>query len=198
MAVTMLKDSMLHRTNRRGFTLIELLIVIGIISLLVVVLAVAVLPFIGRSEENRTRALLQTIQANIGAQRVAMDESAFRRDAGDLAGQIHSDDKIRSSQMLLFYFAPTREIWDGSNLYSGRNYDPAIAPETFAEFTEREQRRMPWIVDSWGTTLWYRWDATAQVAYVMSAGPDREWESPDDLILDVNSGQIRTRAEMTR
>jgi prepilin-type N-terminal cleavage/methylation domain-containing protein len=189
---------MTHRLHRRGFTLIELLIVVGIIVVLLVVLAVAILPKLITAKENNTKTLLNNAYSGLPLSVGALTPAKFRSDAGTLSRKIHPDDKIESSQMLLFYLAPSRPTWDGSKLYAGRNYDPPNTPETFAEFTMEEADRLPWLVDAWGKELWYRLDRGANVAYLQSAGQDSIWDNEDDLIYDPRSGTVKNRSDMTK
>ncbi len=186
-----------HRTNRRGFTLIELLIVVGIIVVLLVVLAVAILPKLLAAKENNTKTLLSNAYSGLPLGVGTLTPDKFRSDAGNLSRKIHQDEKIQSSQMLLFYLAPSRETWDSSKLYAGRNYDPPNTPETFAEFTVTESDRLPWLADAWGKELWYRLDRGAGVAYLQSAGQDSIWDNDDDLVYDPRSGSVKSRAELT-
>lgn len=183
---------------KRGFTLIELLIVIGIIGVLVIVLAVAIFPAISKSAENNTKLLLQNVHTSLSSGRGELSMERFQRDAGSLANRIHSDDKKASSQMLLFYIAPTPEIWQNSQLYAGTNYNPQTQPEALSEFTHIEPNRLPWLKDAWGNELWYHYDRASDTPYIMSAGPDGIWENADDLVLDTRSGQIQSRADMER
>jgi prepilin-type N-terminal cleavage/methylation domain-containing protein len=188
---------MTDRNTRRGFTLIELLIVVGIIVVLLVVLAITILPKLMAAKENNTRTLLTNVYGGISTQGTLRQEK-FRRDAGNLSRKIESDEKISSSQMLLFYLAPSREVWDGSKLYAGQNYNPPNTQETYAEFLREETDKLPWLVDAWGTTIWYQEDRQAGVAYIRSAGPDGVWDNDDDLIFDPKSETIKLRSEMNR
>ncbi len=186
------------RSNTRGFTLIELLIVVGIVSLLLVVLVVAVLPWISKSRVNQTKTLLNTIYTGLPIDSGILTPQRFKNDAGSMANQIHSDEKIASSQMILFYLAPSRDVWVNSKLYAGRNYDPPNPPESFGDSLRTEANRMPWLIDAWDKELWYRHDKNVNLAYVQSAGPDGIWDNDDDLVYDPRSQSVKEFAEMAR
>lgn len=183
---------------KRGFTLIELLIVIGIIGVLVVVLVVVIFPQLEKSRQNDTRLLLQSIHSGLSAKRGVFSIEQFRRDAGDLENRIHSDPKVQTSQMMLFYLAPAPEVWQNSRVYGGTNYNPSVQPESFNRFTHTEPNRLSWLKDAWENTLWYFHDRGDDTVYIMSAGPDGEWENDDDVVLDTRSGTIQNRADMER
>ncbi len=184
------------RLNKRGFTLIELLIVVGIISILIVVLAVAVLPALKKSEESATRTLLQQIGPVITGEKNPPTIKKFKKDAGQLSGRIASDERLASSQMMLFYAAPTRSVWEGSNLYKDQNYAPLLQPEELAKFTREEGGRLPHLVDAWENTIWYKFDNNVKLGFVYSAGPDGLPNTPDDLIFDSRNNSVKTREEM--
>ncbi|MCB9932205.1 MAG: prepilin-type N-terminal cleavage/methylation domain-containing protein [Planctomycetes bacterium] len=184
------------RANRQGFTLIELLIVVGIISVLIVVLAFAVLPWLKKSEEKATRTLLQQIGPVVTAEKVPPTIQKFKKDAGPLSGRIAADEKFASSQMMLFYAAPSRSVWEGSALYKDRNYAPAIEPEQFAKFTREEGGRLPHLVDAWENPIWYVYDKTVKAGFVFSAGEDGQRGTPDDLIFDSRNNSVKSREEL--
>ena len=186
-----------NRNTRRGFTLIELLIVVGIIVVLLVVLAITILPKMMAAKENNTRTLLTNIYGGISTMGI-LRQDKFRRDAGNLSRKIESDEKISSSQMVLFYLAPSRETWDGSKLYAGQNYNPPNTQEMYAEFLMEDVDKLPWLVDAWDTPIWYQEDRQAGVAYIRSAGQDGVWDTEDDLIFDPKSESIKLRADMSR
>ena len=75
---------MATRNSRRGFTLIELLIVVGIISILIVVLFVAILPWLKKSEDKASRTLLQQIGGALSADKVSLSIGVYFDNAGRL------------------------------------------------------------------------------------------------------------------
>jgi prepilin-type N-terminal cleavage/methylation domain-containing protein len=180
------------KNRRKGFTLIELLIVVGIIVLLVSVLAVAIMPLMGQGDVRRTRSLLQSIAPIADSGRTLPTLETFRRDAGDLSRQISNDNDIAHSQMILFYLAPSRDVWDGSRLYRGRNYDPLFQPEQFSDSTVNSPNLMPYLVDAWETPLRWQYDRNVQALFIMSAGPDKAFGNNDDLVLDTRSNEVTT------
>jgi prepilin-type N-terminal cleavage/methylation domain-containing protein len=181
----------------RGFTLIELLIVIGIIAVLVVVLAFAVFPFIARSDVSATKTMLTNVGTGLPANPKVLDLKQFRTHAGPTLGsKIDPDPRKASSQMLLFYLAPSQEVWRDAKLYERQSYNPPNQPESFAEFTDGTG--LPWLVDRWNTPLWYDYDPTVKAGYIMSAGPDKIWKTEDDLIFDPKSESVKERREMTK
>jgi len=184
------------RANRQGFTLIELLIVVGIISLLIVVLAVAILPWLSKSEESATRTLLQQIGPVITGEKNPPTIKKFKKDAGQLSSRISSDEKLASSQMMLFYAAPTRSTWEGSDLYKDQNYAPLLQPEDLAKFTREEGGRLPHLVDAWEKPIWYKFDNNLKLGFVYSSGPDAMPGTPDDLIFDSRNNKVKSREEM--
>jgi prepilin-type N-terminal cleavage/methylation domain-containing protein len=183
---------------RSGFTLIELLIVVGIISLLVLVLTVAVMPRLLQNQVRTTEALLQRIGGPATETRVVFTVERFQADAGEIAGWISRDEKIRSSQMLTFYLAPSREVWERSSFYRGE-HDPKLPPDTLSEFMVRGgEREMPYIVDPWGNPIWYVHDAGLNAVFLVSAGPDGIWSNDDDLIYDSRNNRVAMRRDLAR
>lgn len=193
---TTMKNYMNKR--RAGFTLIELMIVIGIIAVLVVVLAVAVLPALSKSDESATRTMLQDIGAQICGQQVVPTVAKFRKDASDLSGRIASDDKMASSQMMLFYTAPDRSTWDSAKYYKGQNYNPKQQPEQYLKFTREQGGGLPFLVDAWENPIWYEYDKTVKAGFVLSRGKDGEWNTTDDLIYDSRNTKVVKREELNQ
>ena len=68
----------------------------------------------------------------------------FKKDVGKGSARISTDEKTALSQMMLFYLAPSRSVWESSELYKGQNYNPKLQPEEFAEFTIDEGGQMPY------------------------------------------------------
>ncbi|MEE9311674.1 MAG: type II secretion system protein, partial [Planctomycetota bacterium] len=60
-----MKNIHTRNTDRRAFTLIELMIVVGIITLLMSVLFVAVLPWLSKADDEAMKATLSTIGPSI-------------------------------------------------------------------------------------------------------------------------------------
>ncbi|MCA8915592.1 MAG: type II secretion system protein [Planctomycetes bacterium] len=188
---------MATRNSRRGFTLIELLIVVGIISILIVVLFVAILPWLKKSEDKASRTLLQQIGGALSADKVSLSIKKFKKDAGsNLSGRIAADEDLASSQMMLFYAAPTREVWDQSTLYKDRNYAPKLQPQEFTKFTRDEGGKLPYLVDAWETPLKYKYEKIFDGGIIISAGADKMFGNPDDLIYDPRNNTVKTREEM--
>jgi prepilin-type N-terminal cleavage/methylation domain-containing protein len=185
-----------RRTKARGFTLIELLIVVGIISLLLVVLAVAVLPALAKGDENATKALLQQVGPAFTGRTPMPTIDRFKRDAGQLSTRISGNERVAYAQMMLFYMAPTRETWDGSNLYKNSNYAPKVDPKEFAEFTRQEGGQLPYLVDAWDEPLRYMYDTQTKTEYVWSHGPDKMDRTEDDLIFNGSSAQVVVRGDV--
>jgi prepilin-type N-terminal cleavage/methylation domain-containing protein len=186
------------RANKRGFTLIELLIVVGIISVLIVVLAIAVLPWLSKSEEKATRTVLSQIGTAMSDKKVVPTIAKFKKDAGQLSGKIDGQERKASSQMMLFYMAPSRSTWDSSALYKGRNYEPTLAPEQFAEFTRDDGGRLPYLVDSWENVIWYEYHKDLKGGAIYSAGEDGVPNNDDDLVFDPRDAQVKTFGEMKK
>jgi prepilin-type N-terminal cleavage/methylation domain-containing protein len=184
-----------RNSSRKGFTLIEVLIVVGIIALLVMVLAIAILPMVAQSDERRTRTLLQTI-APVAEGHTLPNLETFRRDAGNLADRISSDNDIAHSQMMLFYLAPSNEVWQGSRLYAGQNYNPQFRPEEFSEYTRTDTGKLPYLVDAWDRPLRWQYDTAVSALFISSAGPDGEFGTNDDLVLDTRMNEVRTLEEL--
>lgn len=187
-----------NRASRSGFTLIELLIVVGIISVLIVVLAIAVLPWLGKSEEKATRTILSQIGTAMSDKKVIPTIVKFKKDAGQLSGKIDGNERKASSQMMLFYMAPSRSTWDGSAIYKGRNYEPVLAPEQFAEFTREDGGRLPYLVDSWDNVIWYEYDKDLKGGAIFSAGEDGMPNNDDDLVFDPRDSNVKTYGEMKK
>jgi prepilin-type N-terminal cleavage/methylation domain-containing protein len=185
------------RNYKTGFTLIELLIVVGIIAVLIVVLAIAVLPWLGKSDEKATRTVLSQIGSAMSGGKVIPTIQKFKKDAGQLSGKISGEERKASSQMMLFYMAPDRSTWEGSALYKGRNYEPTLTPEDFAEFTREDGNDLPYLVDAWDKVIWYDYDKTVG-GMIWSAGEDMEPKTPDDLVFDPRDSKVHTRAEITK
>ncbi|MCB9894931.1 MAG: type II secretion system protein [Planctomycetes bacterium] len=188
---------MAMRNAKRGFTLIELLIVVGIISILIVVLFVAILPWLKKSEDKASRTLLQQIGGAVSGRKVALSIKQFKKDAGSsLSGRIAADEDLASSQMMLFYAAPTREIWDQAAIYKDRNYAPDLQPQEFTSFTRSEGGKLPYLVDAWETPLRYKYEKMFDGGIIISAGEDKVFGGPDDLIYDPRNNAVKTREEM--
>lgn len=186
------------RKTNQGFTLIELMIVIGIIVVLMAVLAVAIFPMISRSNENGTKALLQQIGGAMNSKKGAYSVKKFQKDIGSLSKALESDPKKRSSQMMLFYVAPTERAWNESKLYKGKNYAPEIDPVNLKESIMNEESALPYLADAWGTTLWYKYDKGAKTMLILSAGEDRAWDTEDDLVYDGRSDSVKFMEEITK
>jgi prepilin-type N-terminal cleavage/methylation domain-containing protein len=185
------------RKGKTGFTLIELLIVVGIISVLIVVLAIAVLPWLSKSDEKASRTILSQIGSAMSGGKVVPTLAKFKKDAGSLSGKISADEKKASSQMMLFYMAPSRSTWEASTLYKGRNYEPTLTPEDFAEFT-RDEGGLPYLVDAWDQVIWLEYHKELNGVAIYSAGEDMLPKTPDDLIFDPRDVKVKTRAEMAK
>ena len=184
------------RTRKTGFTLIELLIVVGIISVLIVVLAIAVLPWLSKSDEKASRTILQQLGSAMDQGKVVPTIAKFKKDAGQLAGKISQDQNKASSQMMLFYLAPNRATWEASNLYKGRDYAPILTPEDFAEFT-RDDNGLPYLVDAWDNVISYQHEKGAG-GLIWSWGEDKQWKTPDDLVFDPRDSKVHTREEIMK
>jgi prepilin-type N-terminal cleavage/methylation domain-containing protein len=186
------------RKPKTGFTLIELLIVVGIISVLIVVLAIAVLPWLSKSKNRATETILSQIGTEMSGKKIAPTITKFKKDAGEMSGRIAGDERTASSQMMLFYMAPERSTWEGSALYKGRNYEPTLQPESFAEFTRKEGGRLPYLVDAWDKVIWYEWDKQLKGGAIFSSGEDTVPGNDDDMIFDPRDMKVKTRADMKK
>ena len=180
------------RRGIRGFTLIELMIVVGIIVILVAVLAVAILPYLKRIKPKKTQALLQTVGGAVVNK--TFREKTFRRDVGSLSGQISSDAKIRSSQMLAFYLCPSRRAWDQSRLYAGQVYDPELDADSLRNADSLVgDGDLLQLVDAWGNPIWYHFDKKRKTLLIESRGEDEKWNTDDDIIYDARVEQTVMR-----
>jgi prepilin-type N-terminal cleavage/methylation domain-containing protein len=193
----MLRLNASTRNQKTGFTLIELLIVVGIIAVLIVVLAIAVLPWLSKSDEKATRTILSQIGSAMSGGKVVPTIAKFKKDAGQLSGKISGEEDKASSQMMLFYMAPSRSTWEGSALYKGRNYEPTLTPEDFAEFTREDSGKLPYLVDAWDKVIWYDYDK-AVGGMIWSAGEDMQKRTPDDLVFDPRDAKVKKRDEITK
>jgi prepilin-type N-terminal cleavage/methylation domain-containing protein len=183
------------RQHKKGFTLIEVLIVVGIIALLMAVLVVAVIPLMTRGDIQNARSLLLNVGPLTGRTPPPTLVS-FRRDAGPLASQIAPGDDIAHSQMILFYLAPSNEVWSAAPLYRDRNYNPDIPPEQFTNYTREDPGLLPYLVDPWGTPLRWHVDNAAGVIFIISAGQDERFGTDNDLVYDPRMEQVRTLEEL--
>jgi len=183
-----------------GFTLIELMIVIGIIAVLVAVLALAVLPWLSKSAENSTKSLLQQVGGMLADEKNPLTIDRFRKDAGPLAGQISSDPRKASAQLMIFYYAPTKEAWDGSPYYKGQSYKPRVEPKEWAQFTFTDDNALalPYLRDGWDQPLEYSYDKIAKAVLVRSFGKDMNGKTDDDLVYDGRSGQVKFWDELKK
>jgi prepilin-type N-terminal cleavage/methylation domain-containing protein len=187
--------------NRRGFTLIELMIVIGIIAVLVAVLALAVLPWLSKSAENSTRSLLNSVGGMLADEKNVLTLEKFRKDAGqNLSGQIHSDPKKASAQLILFYYAPAKDTWDKSAYFKGQGYNPRVEPKQWAEFTKTDSTApdLPFLTDGWNNEVYYYYDKAAKIVIVRSWGKDGQPDTDDDLAFDGGSNQVKYWSEMKK
>lgn len=181
------------RNSRRGFTLIELMIVIGIIAVLVAVLAMAVLPWLSKSSENSTKALLSSVGGLVTAERNPFTLERFRKDVGpSLSSQVDSDPKKASAQMLIFYYAPSQDTWKKSVYFKGQNYDPKVQPKDWVESTKvgGSAPDLPYLTDFWNNELYYYYDKAAKIVVIRSWGPDGQPDTDDDLAFDGGSNRV--------
>lgn len=185
----------MRKTLEKGFTLIELLIVVGIIAVLVAVLGIALLPWIAKAKPRATKALLKNIGDAVAGERVAFSETQFKKDAGALATNLASDEKTRSSQILVFYLCPTKEVWDKAPGYKGRSYDPKFPPEQYKDSLDTTAQKMPFFKDAWDRPLWYRIDKSGRF-YLWSAGDDGQWENADDWVYDSANSTVKEFSEL--
>lgn len=172
------------RTIRRGFTLIELLIVVGIIIVLVAVLALAIIPWLSKADTNATKSIMDNVGTLLEAQRNTLSVSQMQRDAGPFSGQISHDAKIASSQLLVFYFAPSQKVRESAPVYRGGvGVGSSVDAKDWAKFLMNESgaEDMPYLVDSWGTTYWYTFEKASGKTILRSAGEDLKWDTDDDL-----------------
>ena len=185
----------MRTTLNKGFTLIELLIVIGIIAVLVAVLAVALLPWLNKSKPRATKTLLKNIGDAVAGERVSYSEPQFKKDAGPLASSASTDEKKRSSQILVFYLCPTKDIWDKAPTYKSRSYDPKLPPEQYKDMLDTTSEKLPFFKDAWDRTLWYKIDKSGRF-YLWSAGADGQWDNDDDLVYDSANSSVKEYAEL--
>ncbi|MCQ3950843.1 MAG: prepilin-type N-terminal cleavage/methylation domain-containing protein [Planctomycetaceae bacterium] len=179
----------------KGFTLIELMIVIGIVAVLVAVLAVAILPWIQKAKPRATKALLQNVGNALAGEKVTPNETSFRKDAGALAATLSNDDKMKSSQILVFYLCPTKEVWDQAPAYKGKSYSPKQDPQQFKDSMRGDAGKLQYFVDAWDRPVWFRIEKSGAFL-ISSAGDDGQWDTDDDLIFDSRNNSVRERAEI--
>ncbi|MCC6574087.1 MAG: prepilin-type N-terminal cleavage/methylation domain-containing protein [Planctomycetes bacterium] len=185
----------MHAHNRRnsGFTLIELMVVVGIIAVLVTVIMVALLPALMKSRENATRTLLTSLGSLVGGMQVKPNKKQFDKDAGaTLSAQLDSNREKATSQLLLFYVCPSRDVWAEAPLYKSRDYQPQLDPAQYKDLIMDGGGKLQYFADAWGTSLWYGLDKTGEL-YLISAGEDMTFETPDDLIYDGKADQVWKR-----
>ncbi|MCF6228334.1 MAG: type II secretion system GspH family protein [Planctomycetes bacterium] len=178
----------IRNSNRRAFTLIELMIVVGIITLLMSVLFVAVLPWLKKADVEATKATLSTIGPSIQEMTVKPNLKKFKKDAGSLAGQISGDDDIATSQMLVFYLAPNAETWNQSKYYKGQDYDPKIPPQDLQAYIGGD-KTLKYFMDSEGRSL--RMVIEKGNVFLHACGEDGEFMTADDLIYDGLAGNTK-------
>jgi prepilin-type N-terminal cleavage/methylation domain-containing protein len=186
--------SMLLRSARKGFTLIELLIVVGIIAVLVAVLAVALLPMLAKAKPKATKTLLKNIGDAVAGERVSYSEVQFKKDAGVLASSASTDKYKKSSQILMFYLCPTKDVWEKAPMYKSRTYDPKLSPEQYKDSTDASEK-LPFFIDAWGKPIWYSIDKSGRF-YIRSAGEDGNWDTDDDLIFDSGNSSVKELSEI--
>lgn len=189
-----------HGVNRRsairGFTLIELMIVIGIIAVMVAVMALAVLPWLSKSEEKATTSIMQQVGGLLSDTKTGYNVQKFRKDAGKLASGIN--DQHASAQLMVFYFAPSKEVWDAADYYKNQNYSPKVQPADWAAFIKQDGNQLPHLCDAWGTPLKYMYDKTASAIIVESAGEDMKFGTDDDFVFDGRNNTVKKREEFNK
>lgn len=178
----------IRNSNRRAFTLIELMIVVGIISLLMAVLFVAVLPWLSKADNEAMKATLSTIGPSIQNMPVKPSLVKFKKDAGSLSGQISSDNDEATSQMLVFYLAPDADTWNQSKYYKGRAYEPLIQPQTLKASIGGD-KTLKYFEDSEGNPL--RLVIEKGNIFLHARGEDGEFMTADDLIYDGLAGNTK-------
>lgn len=183
--------------NRGGFTLIELLVVIGIIAVLVVVVMVALLPALLQSKHQATKSLLNTMGGALAGMRTLPNKTQFNKDAGQsLANTL--DWKARekgSSQLIVFYLCPSRDVWNEAPLYKNRDYQPTLDPAQYKDMLlSDDSSRLQYMADAWGTPLWYVVDKMG--FFLISAGEDMKFDTKDDWIYDSQSNNVAKREDM--
>ena len=151
-----------------------------------------------KNDEKATISLLQNIGPEICGRKVPPTMTKFKKDAGSLSGRISGDEKIASSQMMLFYVAPSRSVWDGAKYYKDQSYNPKQQPESFAKFTRETGGGLPYLVDAWEMPIFYEYDKNAKTSFVFSNGEDTLWNTPDDLIYDVRNNQVIKREAISQ
>ncbi|MHC4839926.1 MAG: type II secretion system protein [Planctomycetota bacterium] len=178
-----------QRQTRRAFTLIELLIVVGIIALLVAVLTVAVIPWISKSDENATKALLNNVGSKMAGLPVTPTLKKFRKDAGELSSQIAGDEDEAMSQMMVFYIAPNEDSWTGSKFYKGQEYNPLVKPQTLTDNITGDNT-LKYFMDHKGNTITMM--LSNGKLLVMSSGDDGKFRTADDFVYDSRDGKTKT------
>ncbi|MDC1142767.1 type II secretion system protein [Planctomycetota bacterium] len=177
------------KRNNRAFTLIELLIVVGIIALLVSVLTVAVIPWISKSDENATKALLDNVGSKLAGLQVTPTMKKFKKDAGEMKGQISPDEHEALSQMMVFYISPDSATWDKAKFYKGRPYDPLVMPQSYADNLAGE-RDLKYFVDHKGNSLSMMIDGKSIL--VLARGEDGKFKTADDFVYDGRDKKTKT------
>lgn len=182
--------------KNQGFTLIELLVVVAIIAVLVVVIMVALWPALTRSRAEATKTLLTNMGTALANMRPLPNKTQFTKDAGPLAGSLDTSEAKASSQLLVFYLLPSRDVWQEAPLYKGRDYQPQFDPAQYKDQLFDSGGKIQFLADGWGTPVWYTIDRQGAF-YLISAGEDMKFDTPDDFIYDSKSNTVDKRENLS-
>ena len=121
----------------------------------------------------------------------------FAKDAGSLANGLDRSEQKASSQILVFYFCPSSEVWDTAPLYKNKDYAPQVDPAQYKDLLQKPESGLQYMADAWGTEIWYMVDRTGQF-YLISAGEDTKFNTDDDFIYDGGSNSISKRESLVQ
>lgn len=190
--------------SNSGMTLMEILVVLAIILILIGAAITGANSLRQRADIDLTTSLLDVLDTAL--QQYYTDHSTFPPVVADLSNlQALAFDPLTTSSLSPDTGTAIPEFWSSQGLFYFLNRSPnshsIVASVSDSLVTTKDNSGQHLIVlitstlpaingtkfdlarfiDSWGTTLDYRYPAGATFPTVVSAGPDKQWDTGDDI-----------------
>lgn len=160
---------MKRHTSRVAVTLVEMLVVLAIVLLLAGLVAVAFSRLGGQGKEKAVTNTLTLLDAALAEYR----EEAGRFPEQPVRGTTDPNEAIRHNQTMVEALESevgSRHVLGMIDRRFVRNEWPAGAPDRFVE-----------VYDPWDRPIDYEWSTEDGFPLLRSAGPDRSYQTGDDL-----------------